>query len=180
MSLGKTWGPATWYIFHSISYNWDFKFINHYRKFFNLIARTIPCHTCKRHFLSNIKKPKWVIRNNVLNKEKMINWLIDLHNEVNRRNRKRLIPYDNVRGIYLRENGELKYYRERYFIFMREFIFYNFKFQFKKSIEILKLLAYIFPEPRRRAKLTHFVNKHQDIKKFGLFRWLRRYKNILM
>lgn len=180
MALGKTWGPSAWYIFHSISYSWDIRFINHYRRFFNLIARTIPCHTCKRHFLSNIRKPKWVIRNNVLDKNKMINWLVDLHNDVNRRNRKRLFSYEETSNFYTRENGDIKYYREKYFIFMKEFIFYNFKFNFRKSLEILKILAYIFPEPTRRARLTEFVNKNGDVKKFGLLKWLRKYKNILM
>ena len=179
MELGESWGPATWYILHSISFSWDERFINDYRRFFNLIAQTIPCQKCKNHFSRSINRQNWLIRNNVTSKESMTKWLIDIHNDVNRRNRKKIISYDRARNIYLNKEGNVKYRRQQYYTFMREYIFYNFKFQFLKSLEILKLLGKIFPHVNKRRRLMKFIKNRPNIKKFGLIKWLKRYKNIL-
>ena len=100
MELGESWGPATWYILHSISFSWDERFINDYRRFFNLIAQTIPCQKCKNHFSRSINRQNWLIRNNVTSKESMTKWLIDIHNEVNRMNNKKIYTYNEVYEIY--------------------------------------------------------------------------------
>lgn len=61
-------------------------------QFLNALQKVLPCETCRYHFANNLK-----LNNNILaNKKNMINWVKDVHNEVNYRNKKKLYSYEEV------------------------------------------------------------------------------------
>ena len=62
--ISKIWGPHAWYLFHVLSFTWEKKHIKTYKRFFELIAKTIPCEICKENFNSKISRPALSINNN--------------------------------------------------------------------------------------------------------------------
>lgn len=177
MGLGISWGPATWYLLHVLSLNWQEKYVPLYINFLNLLSRTIPCMDCRRHFNRNVRRTGG-IHNNCKSKEKMVNWLIDLHNRVNKSNNKKVFSYDKAKNFYYK-NGNLIYKRHHLITFMREYIGYNFKIMPNKSLKMMMILAKIFPFERKRKRFKVFLRRN-NIRRIGRIRWLKRYKKILM
>jgi len=100
----EVWGPHAWIFLHSITFNYpdnpteDEK--KHYKNFFENLKFILPCDLCKEHYKINIKKKK--LTDKVLSSRKnLIEWLIDIHNEVNKRNKKKKLKYKEVVKKYL-------------------------------------------------------------------------------
>jgi len=65
------------------------------KNFFTSISRVLPCAKCREHFKTNLKN--YPLNDKTLSSRKnMINWVKDLHNEVNRRNDKKEWTYDEI------------------------------------------------------------------------------------
>ena len=94
------WGPAGWTFLHSITFQYpeDPTDIDKrkYYTFFNSLKNVLPCPTCREHYETNFEK--FQIRLN--NRQELIEWLIDIHNEVNRSSGKKEYSYDEVYHIY--------------------------------------------------------------------------------
>lgn len=97
------WGSHCWKFMHYLTMAYpdnpddnDKKNINN---FFLAIANVIPCEKCRVHFALNLK-------NNPLNdkvlesKYNLINWLNDIHNEVNIRTGKKTFTYEEILTEY--------------------------------------------------------------------------------
>ena len=100
------WGPAGWTFLHSVTFKYpenpsDLEKQKYYN-FFNSLKNVLPCPTCQEHYENNFEK----IPIRLENREELIEWLIDLHNEVNRMNGKRVYTYDEVYDIYNDMYGE--------------------------------------------------------------------------
>lgn len=96
----NVWGPAGWTFLHSVTFKYpenpsDLEKQKYYN-FFNSLKNVLPCPTCQEHYRDNFEK----IPIRLENREELIEWLIDLHNEVNRMNGKRVYTYDEVYEIY--------------------------------------------------------------------------------
>ena len=99
----KVWGPHAWIFLHSITLNYplnptqnDIK--NHYNFFTNL-KNIIPCNNCRLHYKKNLEK--YPLNNKILlSKDKLIEWLINIHNSVNKSNNKKQLTYSEVLAIY--------------------------------------------------------------------------------
>jgi hypothetical protein len=98
MGLGPdVWGPHGWKFIHFISLGYPRKPTdddkNNYKIFFNMIPNILPCSICSNHFKENlIKHP---LTDDIMNDRiKLLNWSIDMHNEVNIINNKPIIDYD--------------------------------------------------------------------------------------
>ena len=176
MGMGKTWGPSTWYILHTLSLTWEESLVPFYIRFITLMSRTVPCIKCRRHFNRNIRRSGGIAKN-CQSKERMIRWIVDLHNIVNKRNRKKVYSYEKAQRIYYK-NGNLIYRRSLLITFMREYITYNFRFARGKSIRMMHILGHIFPFKGRRERFRKYL-KNKKIKNMGLMRWLKGYKKIL-
>jgi len=92
MGLNKNiWGPSLWLFLHTISINYppqpsaDLK--KQYLLFFKSLEFILPCKSCRIHY-SNflIKHP---IDDSLENQQQLFDWVLKLHNEVNRHNKKR-------------------------------------------------------------------------------------------
>jgi len=104
-SLGPdTWGPYIWASIHYITLGYPSnpsdETKSKYKNFMELFQYVLPCSVCREHLKDNLQKIP--ITNLVLsNRENFINWGIDLHNEVNKINGKKVLSYDEARYIIL-------------------------------------------------------------------------------
>ena len=102
MNNNNVWGPSAWTFLHTITYNYpenpsdnDKK---NYHNFFDSLQHVLPCDKCKGHYKQNIQK--YDLNNSLDNREDLVKWLIDLHNDVNRDNGKKVWSYSEVYNKY--------------------------------------------------------------------------------
>ena len=100
--LPEVWGPGAWTFLHSITLNYpdnpneNQKF--YHKQLFENLRYTLPCEKCAKHYGENLKK--YPLDPALESKTKLKNWLIDIHNEVNKKNGKRVYSYEEVYKIY--------------------------------------------------------------------------------
>ena len=92
-------GTGAWTFLHSITFNIlkisDLEKQKYYT-FFNSLKNVLPCPVCRDHYEKNFEKLP--IRMDT--RRELIEWLIDIHNEVNRMNNKKIYTYNEVYEIY--------------------------------------------------------------------------------
>ena len=98
----EIWGPSAWTFLHTITLNYptnpnDEDKSNH-KLFFNNLKNIIPCEKCAIHYEENLKK--YPLDPALESKELLVKWLIDIHNEVNKKNNKKIYSYEEVNKIY--------------------------------------------------------------------------------
>ena len=98
----KVWGPKLWFSLHTMTFNYPDNPTPHhkqiYNNFFETLKFVIPCDVCSKHYTEHLKNNP--IMPNLNNKESLVKWLIDLHNEVNKSLGKRIYSYSEVMKIY--------------------------------------------------------------------------------
>jgi hypothetical protein len=97
MSGPNVWGPHGWKFIHYITLGYPNnpteKDKERYYNFFHALKFVIPCSICGAHFRENLEKNP--INDEVLSsKEKLINWGIQMHNLVNKKNGKKVYTYE--------------------------------------------------------------------------------------
>ena len=94
------WGPHYWFFLHTISLNYPVKPTQkdkeNYKIFFHSLQHVLPCSVCRKHLRRNLKE--YPIRLN--SKRELVEWLIDLHNEVNALTGKGRMSYNQVIDLY--------------------------------------------------------------------------------
>lgn len=106
----KVWGPFGWYFLHSISYYSLFnqlnpKEIEGVKLLIISLTNLIPCPECRKHFNQKFKKIN--IDNLINNPNYLINWIIDIHNEVNKSNKKPTYSRNQVDKLYTLSNRQI-------------------------------------------------------------------------
>lgn len=93
------WGPQTWHMLHAISFNYPNRPTAQekeaYRQFFHSLKYVLPCERCRVHFTRELQE-KNPVEPHLESRESLSRWLVNLHNEVNRRLHKPNMPYDQV------------------------------------------------------------------------------------
>jgi hypothetical protein len=130
----EVWGPHAWIVLHTITFNYPetpcLQDKNNIRLFFKYFSYQTPCNKCKNHFIKYMNKNP--LTDKLLSsKDDLIDWLINAHNKVNKRNKKRLYSREEV----------ISYYEELYNPSYKSY-FYNYKFILFMLILILVLLIY--------------------------------------
>jgi len=105
-----------WQLLHETS----FKYLDHPTEeeekkvfnFFNTDVKRIPCSTCRAHYNEYLKTRD--LKEEVKSKIKLVKWLIDLHNNVNKSNNKSSMSYKEVFELY---NEDYNEYNEGYKIY---------------------------------------------------------------
>lgn len=98
INLGpNVWGPYGWKFLHFITIGYPENPSNqdklNYKNFFQSLGNVIPCPTCAQHYKQHLNM--YPLTDNILsNKKNVINWLIDVHNEVNKTLNKRTYTYE--------------------------------------------------------------------------------------
>ena len=139
----ENWGPYLWYLMHSISYNYPERPTQQqkiiYGKFYyKIIPTLILCKYCLYHYKNFLKKKNIDFNS----KENLINWVINLHNDVNLENNKLKYTRLDVDKLYFKKNFNHKY-------FYKFLTYYTSKLTNKQVlfnyIEFLKVLSVVLP-----------------------------------
>lgn len=82
----ELWGPSFWSTIHLLCLGAPKDISDviqlQYMAFFNALPYVIPCGTCSQHLLENYKK--YPLENYLSSQDKLFQWSVLLHNEVNR------------------------------------------------------------------------------------------------
>lgn len=104
------WGPKAWGFLHACSFTYPDQPSDedriHMYNLLNSLGYVLPCTICRKHFKEmfseSIKGPTSHIFDNRLQVSK---WLVDAHNEVNARNGKEKMTYEDVEKLYVKSNS---------------------------------------------------------------------------
>ena len=96
----NVWGPSAWKFLHTITFQYpenptDIEKRKYY-VFFNSLKDVLPCPNCREHYSEHFNK----IPIQMESRKELIEWLIDIHNEVNQKNGKRVLQYEEVYKKY--------------------------------------------------------------------------------
>ena len=103
------WGVHGWKFLHHIAWGYpnpptETDKMN-YKQFFTIIGSLLPCYSCQEGYKESLIK--YPITDEVLlDSMSFMKWTIDIHNEVNRKNNKKIYEYDEA--IKLIENNYLE------------------------------------------------------------------------
>lgn len=93
----NVWGPHAWFFLHTISFNYP---LNpsaedklRYKSFFYDLQHILPCKYCRNNYRKKLKETP--IR--LDSRKDLVEWLIDIHNEVNAQNGKKPLTYEQVK-----------------------------------------------------------------------------------
>tara|TARA_B100000787_G_scaffold159117_1_gene137000 strand:+ start:266 stop:691 length:426 start_codon:yes stop_codon:yes gene_type:complete len=102
MNNNNVWGPSAWTFLHTITYNYPENPTDNdkknYHNFFMNLQHVLPCKKCQAHYTENIQK--YDLNNSLDNRDDLVKWLIDIHNEVNKHTGKRVWTYSEVYNKY--------------------------------------------------------------------------------
>lgn len=115
----KIWGPFCWHIMHIVTYNYPIepteKHKNTIKKFFTSLRYILPCIICRQHYSKKlVQHPITRFYND---KRKLIEWCINMHNEVNRIFKRRSYSVQDSDKLYLHK-GKVNYCHYKIFKFI--------------------------------------------------------------
>jgi hypothetical protein len=108
------WGPPAWKFLHIVALAYPEKPNDYdkqaYKNFYTIIKDILPCKVCGEHYNQHLKNHP--LDDNILSsKDNLVNWTIDIHNEVNKLNNKTVYDYDKARELitqpYYKSNNML-------------------------------------------------------------------------
>lgn len=98
----KKYWTTLWNLFHTITYLYpDNPTLLSQKRitiFFDNLGERISCPECRKHYSEYIKLHS--INNIPNNRDSYVKWLVDLHNDVNKRLEKPTLSYDQVQKIH--------------------------------------------------------------------------------
>lgn len=118
------WGPPAWIFLHTITLNYPHKPTmeekNYYKHFFLNLENVLPCTYCAHNYKIHLQK--YPIEKFLDSKKNLVQWLIHIHNEVNKIFNKKIISYEEFITIYKKiyNKNQTNYFT--YFIFSIVFI----------------------------------------------------------
>jgi len=85
--MTSIWGPATWLLLHTISFNYPVNPSDeqkkHYYKYFKNLQNVLPCKYCRDNLKKNLKVHK--LNKSVLkNRDSLSRWVYELHEIINK------------------------------------------------------------------------------------------------
>lgn len=90
------WGPGTWLLLHSISFNYTKNKKTEVLTFLNALSDILPCRYCRVSMKKHMKK----LPPNLNSRRDFVTWMIDFHNLVNVSLNKPVITFDEAISIY--------------------------------------------------------------------------------
>jgi len=154
-----SWQGLTWYMFHTMTLNYNPQYREEYITFFDSLRTIIPCKMCRDNYINKLNNPVLSMENNI-NSDRIFNWTIDIHNDVNKINGKRGWSYEDARNYYQRFNFNNKMVK----FFLYEYIKTNYKKTPEKTghlLRMMKTLPYFSPDQEKRQKLIDFKEKFE-------------------
>jgi hypothetical protein len=104
------WGPPGWKFMHYITFTYpinpNIEDKENYKNFFEIVGKVLPCNSCRINFNKHLKK--YPLTDYVLStKKNLIEWFVNIHNEVNIMNGKPIMTPNQVMNLYLRNNNSI-------------------------------------------------------------------------
>lgn len=104
----EVWGPCAWKFLHAITFRYpETPTMDERAAMYNLLSSlqlVLPCTKCRKHFAEYLSDPVTGIANpdsqHLANRVAVSEWMVGLHNDVNRRLQKPVIAFDNVKQGY--------------------------------------------------------------------------------
>ena len=96
----RHWGPSAWDFLHTATFAYPDAPCaadrNAAREFFTHLGAMLPCVHCRTHY------QQWIRSNPVRteSREVLARWLVDAHNDVNRRTGKREVSFEEAKALY--------------------------------------------------------------------------------
>ena len=101
-----SWGPKAWGFLHAASFKYPDKPLTQDRlawsNLLQSLAIVLPCAVCRKHFAAELARvlPERENARILDSRDTLTRWLVDVHNDVNARNKKRLWTYEEVEQVY--------------------------------------------------------------------------------
>jgi hypothetical protein len=100
--VGKSvWGPAIWYLFHTLAFkmkNQHFNEIkNSFLEYFVLISANLPCPECAEHAQQETRN---LDKSKITNKKELCIFFLNFHNKVNARTKKKIFTIEEYVSKY--------------------------------------------------------------------------------
>lgn len=96
------WGPHGWKFMHYVSLGYpnnpseeDKK---NYKTFYTSLQHILPCAKCAHNYSHNLIK--YPIDNHLSNRDSLVRWVIDIHNQVNNETGKKEYTYEEALSLY--------------------------------------------------------------------------------
>ena len=104
----KYWGESSWAFLHYITFAYPDNPNNtdkqSMKNLLLALEHTLPCRNCRGNFKNHLKK--YPLTSQVLsNRKNLVQWLLKIHNEVNKMIGKKQISYNNLLKKYLTKNN---------------------------------------------------------------------------
>jgi len=96
------WGRPGWKFLHSVTFAYpehpslSTKF--QYMKFFKSLQYVLPCPRCRREYTIAVRK---LSLRQLQNTETLARWLVHVHNRVNVKLGKPVVPFEDVKKMYV-------------------------------------------------------------------------------
>ena len=102
MITPDVWGPHGWKFLHYLSFGYPdnptTEEKNNYKTFFVSLQHVLPCSICSKHYSDNLVQ--YSLDEALQNKDSLIRWVIDIHNDVNEMKGKKIYTYDEAIELY--------------------------------------------------------------------------------
>ncbi len=96
----EVWGPKAWRLIHcaaeSYPDNPTQQDIHNYSEFFHNLPYILPCCKCKEHLEEQLK----INPIKFSSKKELCYWLYELHNNINKLNKKNILTYEEADKLY--------------------------------------------------------------------------------
>jgi hypothetical protein len=147
----KIWGPHQWFMMHTISFTYpenpspyDKRIYNDY---YSSLKDVLPCDACKKHYNTFIMQHP--LGPHLDKRRDLIQWVIDIHNFVNKNTGKPELSFDEVMYIYknlkpispfaktdveelIEKKKEKNYYKQYAIMLLLLFIIIGIKYYFNR------------------------------------------------
>lgn len=105
------WGPSLWKVLHVFSFNYgdnpDSEDKRSMYNFLHSVKGIIPCIVCKKHYEESLHYNARSVNSSVFdNRYNLSKYIVNLHNQVNKRNGKEIWTYERALRNYSSDEGE--------------------------------------------------------------------------
>ena len=96
------WGRPGWKFLHSVTFAYpekpSLRTKVQYMKFFKSLQYVLPCPRCRLEYSRAVRK---LTLRHLKNTETLSRWLVCVHNQINVKLRKAVVPFDEVKKMYV-------------------------------------------------------------------------------
>jgi hypothetical protein len=125
----KIWGPHAWVFLHTITLNFPENPTpeqkKYYKDFFESLIHIIPCDKCRYNYMRKIKEHPVKVETRM----DLVQWLLNIHNDVNKSNGKEELTLPNFikkyRDMYSYKREETIDNQKEYIRIKKEYLKYT-------------------------------------------------------